>query len=113
MATPVPDTEKPKDPNGLVRWLVLGAIILFVIVWAWWVNRDDGQAPAKTQSASSRPGQPPEPPFALAPAPSEPAVGVRVGNLALDIQGEDVDGQRFKLSDYRGKVVLLDFWGDW
>ena len=23
------------------------------------------------------------------------------------------DGVKFKLSDYRGKVVVLDFWGDW
>src|SRR5262249_26196756 len=27
-----------------------------------------------------------------------------------DIESEDQDGHRFKLSDYRGKVVLLDFW---
>ena len=33
-----------------------------------------------------------------------------VGKLAPDIEGEDQDGKRFKLSDYRGKVVLLDFW---
>ncbi len=33
-----------------------------------------------------------------------------VGKEAPDIEGEDQDGQRFKLSDYRGKVVLLDFW---
>jgi hypothetical protein len=33
-----------------------------------------------------------------------------VGKEALDIEGEDQDGKRFKLSDYRGKVVLLDFW---
>jgi predicted Zn finger-like uncharacterized protein len=32
---------------------------------------------------------------------------------APDIEGEDVDGQHFKLSDYRGKVVVLDFWGHW
>jgi hypothetical protein len=30
-----------------------------------------------------------------------------------DIVGEDIDGMDFKLSDYRGKVVVLDFWGDW
>jgi peroxiredoxin len=36
-----------------------------------------------------------------------------VGKPAPDIEGEDVDGQRFNLSDYRGKVVVLDFWGDW
>lgn len=35
---------------------------------------------------------------------------LRVGKQALDIEGEDQNGQRFKLSDYRGKVVLLDFW---
>jgi hypothetical protein len=35
---------------------------------------------------------------------------LRVGKEAPDIEGEDQDGQRFKLSDYRGKVVLLDFW---
>jgi hypothetical protein len=33
-----------------------------------------------------------------------------VGKEAPDIEGEDQDGKRFNLSDYRGKVVLLDFW---
>jgi hypothetical protein len=33
-----------------------------------------------------------------------------VGKEAPDIEGEDQDGKRIKLSDYRGKVVLLDFW---
>ena len=36
-----------------------------------------------------------------------------VGKVAPDIEGEDVEGHKFKLSDYRGKVVVLDFWGDW
>jgi hypothetical protein len=33
-----------------------------------------------------------------------------VGKVAPDIEGEDQDGKPFKLSDYRGKVVLLDIW---
>jgi hypothetical protein len=33
-----------------------------------------------------------------------------VGKEAPDIEGVDQDGNRFKLSSYRGKVVLLDFW---
>lgn len=35
------------------------------------------------------------------------------GKVAPDIEAEDIDGTPFKLSDYRGKVVMLDFWGDW
>jgi hypothetical protein len=36
-----------------------------------------------------------------------------IGKVAPDIEAEDVDGVTFKLSDYRGKVVFLDFWGHW
>jgi hypothetical protein len=36
-----------------------------------------------------------------------------VGKEAPEILGEDADSKKFKLSDYRGKVVLLDFWGNW
>ena len=36
-----------------------------------------------------------------------------IGKVAPEISGVDVDGRKFKLSDYRGKVVVLDFWGDW
>ena len=32
-------------------------------------------------------------------------------NPAPDIHGIDADAKSFQLSDYRGKVVLLDFWG--
>ncbi len=38
---------------------------------------------------------------------------LQVGQVVPDIEGEDLDGTKFKLSDYRGKVVLIDFWGDW
>lgn len=38
---------------------------------------------------------------------------LQVGCVAEDIVGEDLDGEEFKLSDYRGKVVVIDFWGDW
>lgn len=36
-----------------------------------------------------------------------------IGAQAPDIAGIDLDGNAFKLSDYRGKVLFLDFWGDW
>jgi hypothetical protein len=36
-----------------------------------------------------------------------------LGKVAPDIEGQDLDGKKFKLSDYRGKVVVLDFWAFW
>jgi len=36
-----------------------------------------------------------------------------VGKPAPEIVGKDLSGVEFKLSDYRGKVVLLDFWAHW
>lgn len=36
-----------------------------------------------------------------------------IGKVAPDIAGEDIQGKAFKLSEYRGKVVAIDFWGDW
>jgi thiol-disulfide isomerase/thioredoxin len=36
-----------------------------------------------------------------------------IGETAPEIKGDDLDGQKLKLSDYRGKVVFLSFWGSW
>jgi hypothetical protein len=55
------------------------------------------------------------------PAPKKPAAagpykvtgGPVLGTEAPEIVGVDLDGVEFKLSDYRGKVVMLDFYGDW
>jgi thiol-disulfide isomerase/thioredoxin len=35
------------------------------------------------------------------------------GEKAPEIEGLGVKGEPIKLSDYKGKVVLLDFWGTW
>ena len=36
-----------------------------------------------------------------------------IGKVAPEISGEDIHGRNFKLGDYRGKVVMLTFWGHW
>ncbi|HIE99476.1 MAG TPA: redoxin domain-containing protein [Planctomycetes bacterium] len=35
------------------------------------------------------------------------------GRVAAEITGEDIYGKELKLSDYRGKVVMLYFWAHW
>lgn len=39
--------------------------------------------------------------------------GPVIGQMAPTLQANDTDGRLFSLADYRGKVVLLDFWGNW
>ncbi|HZZ73713.1 MAG TPA: TlpA disulfide reductase family protein [Pirellulales bacterium] len=38
---------------------------------------------------------------------------LRIGKVAPDMEGQDADGKRFKLSDYKGKVIVVDFWATW
>lgn len=59
--------------------------------------------------------QPPSPigknlsPSAVAPANGGPTIG----EMAPEIVGVDLEGVEFKLSDYKGQVIMLDFYGDW
>ncbi len=53
-------------------------------------------------------------PMMMAAFPSSMGkVGLNKGDLIPEITGTDLEGTEFKLSDYQGKVIMLDFWGDW
>lgn len=60
--------------------------------------------------------------FQYAPAAGETVVGSldrvlnpdsMVGETAVDVTFTDLEGNPVKLSDYRGKVIFLDFWATW
>jgi hypothetical protein len=38
---------------------------------------------------------------------------LQIGQTPDDFETVDENGVKFKLSDYRGKVVVIDFWGNW
>lgn len=42
-----------------------------------------------------------------------PAVGLGIGNKAPEISLKDTEGNVKKLSDLKGKIVLIDFWASW
>jgi peroxiredoxin len=39
--------------------------------------------------------------------------GITVGNRARDFRVDSLDGKKVSLGDYRGSVVLLNFWATW
>lgn len=57
--------------------------------------------------------------YADTPAAAEAAAllkatqGIGIGMEALDVAGPDVNGKTIQLSEYRGKVVCMVFWGSW
>jgi peroxiredoxin len=42
-----------------------------------------------------------------------PPIGNGIGETAPDFTAHTTDGDEITLSDFRGSVVLLDFWGEW
>jgi peroxiredoxin len=42
-----------------------------------------------------------------------PATGTSTGMAAPELKGNSPSAQPLKLSDYKGKVVLVDFWATW
>ncbi len=85
-------------------------------------DSSSGIGMAVRDNASQNPGASREPEAHRQPAPREykleftsatGAKGLEVGDAIPEVSGKDLDNIKFKLSDYQGKVVMLDFWGDW
>lgn len=44
---------------------------------------------------------------------AQPGLGTNIGDMAPELTGKSPDGEIIRLSDTRGKLVLLDFWAAW
>lgn len=45
--------------------------------------------------------------------PAKAERGIEPGRMIIDAEGVDSSGKKISLSDYRGKVILLDTWASW
>ena len=76
------------NPGHLRKIIVVSISAVVLVVGFYLLNRHHGVAPGLRVTSADHP---------LAPEFSLP----------------DMSGQQLKLSNYRGKVVLLDFWATW
>jgi peroxiredoxin len=67
----------------------------------WFLSRDPESMKAEARELSARAAAE----FEITP--------IEIGKPAPEIEGKDARGEPFRLSDYRGKVVLLTFSGNW
>lgn len=87
-----------------IVWVILGLALVWILVDFgkdfFQESQDEKQAALETKELQPK---------------SEKALeeGNNSGQLAYEFEAEDMDGNTVKLSDYRGKKVLLNFWASW
>jgi len=102
--------------------LVTLFIVLVALVGVVWANAGRKAEPS---AIPVRAADIPTAPVEQAPASPEPAspkppegessipVGTKANQRAPDFELATLEGERQSLSDFRGKVVLLNFWATW
>ena len=75
------ERKKKRSPVEIIGFIAIAAFVVGIV---WLVFFNSPRGPAQTTTSPSRP-------------------------LAIDFVLTDIDGRNFKLSDYRGKVVVLEF----
>jgi len=87
---------------------VLGVTLLILAAFAWagwanWMHRKQAAAKAMAEKATLIPADD------ASMYTSSPLLGKQAPNFTL----EDLNGKKVSLADYKGKVVLVNFWATW
>ena len=114
-ADPEPVIRKRKQ-IGRIAWGIALAVLVFAVAWFNFIEpaRDTAQTPAAVPAATEN-AAPQEKTEDTAPSETADTVGLvtgtDIGNLAPDFETELLSGENFRLSDHRGQVVIINFWG--
>jgi peroxiredoxin len=108
--SPVPPADQPSPdfdpaprppetpPPSRAKWVIVGACAIALALFAVPLLRKQPAAPRA------------DTPVATKGSASCPAAQ---GQAKLDFTVKDMDGRSVKLADYKGKVILLNFWATW
>ncbi|MBI3943624.1 MAG: redoxin domain-containing protein [Chloroflexi bacterium] len=137
-AAPASSAALPKSSNKTLLWVLVGGgavlmacvCVTFAAIASFFLLFPISRSTTSQVPPVSQPVGPaitvPANPTPMPVAPSEPAntpeaesqptaphVGLEVGNLAPDFELAGLDGKTHRLSEFRGRPVLLNFWATW
>lgn len=99
---PDENPNRPREYHG-ARTVIAGAGVVLAVAAALWLTL--------LQPSEGGDGGVVDLPYWLPTAGVE--VGASIGQLAPDFDLNTLDGDRFRLSDWRGQPVLINFWASW
>ena len=108
-----------QQPSSKVRFAALAATVIALLaisvpfVWQHGVEAEPGTDAAASLAGDLAPvaSHRDEPADAAGDTPGACAADAKPANLDFTIQ--DMDGKDVKLSSFKGKVILLNFWATW
>jgi peroxiredoxin len=93
-----------KKVNPIVILIIFPFVLLIGLVsWAIYEN----QSKTETKSQLEKPS------ISAIAKDAEKKFGIQKGNVAPDFDLATINGEQTKLSNYRGKKVILNFWASW
>ncbi|MFD2627677.1 redoxin domain-containing protein [Oceanobacillus kapialis] len=95
------------------KWILI-VVVVGMIGWAVFdfVN-SQGKSAEEFESVDETQEVEDENGSEVAEESEEPTIGLEVGNQAPDFELETLTGESVKLSDFRGKRVMINFWATW
>ena len=94
---PTAGPQAPPAQSPASKLLTLGILIAAVALAAVWIRKDATKSSALAGEGKAAPR----------------VTAVKVGDPAPELILKDLQGNTVKLSDLKGKVVLVDFWATW
>ncbi len=102
------------QPNQLVRLALASAVVMIALLVLWQAGLLFKSDKATVSNSSGQSVQVRAADTSVdTPNQSGLKVGLEAGDLAPDFEFSTFDGQRQRLSDYRGRPVFLNFWASW